>query len=88
LQGFRYLLDLPTIENRIKMCRARAYLRIIVDKRHPLYCDMLKRKGSRLKRGRSWMGRGEDILEQICPLKDLEPGEEWIQWPENLLYSV
>jgi hypothetical protein len=29
------------------------------------------------------MGRAEDILEQICPFKDLEPGEERIQWPKG-----
>jgi hypothetical protein len=87
-RALRYFLDFPTIENRIKMCRARAYLRIVVDKRHLLYCDILKRKGNRLKRGRSLIGRAKDILEQICSLKDLEPGEEWIQWPTNLIYSV
>jgi hypothetical protein len=29
--ALRYLLDLPTIENRIKICRARAYLRVVAD---------------------------------------------------------
>jgi hypothetical protein len=79
----RYLLDLPTIENRIKMCRARSYLWVVADKRHPLHCDILKQKSNRLQTGQSRMGRAEDILEQIYNLKDLEPGEEWIQWPND-----
>jgi hypothetical protein len=66
-RALRYLLGLPTIENRVKMCRARAYMRIVVDKRHPLHWDILKPKCNRLKRGRSSMGRAEDILEQIFP---------------------
>jgi hypothetical protein len=78
----RYLFD-PTIENRIKVCRARAYLRVVAGKRHPLLCDILKPKENRHKKGGSWMGLDEDILEQICPLKDLEPREEWIQLPKD-----
>jgi hypothetical protein len=58
------------------MRRTRAYLRVVADKHCPLHCDILKPKGNILKRGRSWMGRAEDILKQICPLKDLDPGEE------------
>ena len=86
-RAMRYLLDFPTIEERIQVCRARAYLRINANTQHPLHSEIRKVKGSRLKRGRSWMGQAEDILQQVCSLEDLEPGEEWVQVPTDFCTS-
>ena len=36
---------------------------------------------NRLKKGKSWMGRAQDIIQEVCVLEDIEPGEEWSPWP-------
>ena len=86
-RAMRYLLDFPTIRDRLQICRARAYLRVNANTQHPLHSEIKKVKGSRLKRGRSWMGQAEDILQQVCSLEALEPGEEWVQVPTNFCTS-
>ena len=80
-RAMRYLLDCPTAEQRIQMCRARDYLQITADEEHPLHPEILKVKGSRLKRGKSWMGRAEDIIQSVCRLEDVLPGAEWSRVP-------
>ena len=77
-RAMRYILDFPTIEDRIQICRARVFLRVNANTQHPLHSEIMKVKGSRLKRGRSWMGQAEDNLQQVCSLEDLEPGDEWV----------
>ena len=71
-KAMRYLLDFPAMEDRIKYCRARAYLRVSVDTLHPLHNEIRKEKGHRLKRGKSWMGLAEDIIKQVCSLEDIQ----------------
>ena len=81
IRAMRYLLDCPTIDHRLQLCRARGYLRISGDKTHPLHLEIGRPKGCRLKRGKSWMGRAEDVIQRVCALEDIEPGEEWVQVP-------
>jgi ribonuclease HI len=77
-RAMRYLLDIPTMEGRTRICRARAYLRISADKLHPLYSEIRKQKGARLKRGKSWMGLTEDIIQQVCSIDEIDTGAEWL----------
>ena len=79
--AMRYLLDFPTMNHRIKIWRARAYLKISADKQHPLHEALFREKGDRLKRGKSWMGRAEDIVRQVCSLTSINPGKEWVPGP-------
>jgi hypothetical protein len=78
----RYLLDFP-IQNRISLCRARAYLRISVDTQHPLHSEIRSKKGERLRRGKSWMGQALDIIQQVCADNDIQEGEEWVYIPPD-----
>ena len=82
-RAMRYLLDCPTAEHRLQYCRARAYLQIHTDKEHPLHSGIQKVKGSRLKRGKSWVGRAEDVIQSVCRLQDVAAGAEWIGLPTD-----
>ena len=82
--AMRYLLDFPTTNHRIKLWRATSYLKISTDNKHPLRQALATKKGDRLKRGKSWMGRAEDVLGQVCSLGDIELGEEWVPVPKLL----
>jgi ribonuclease HI len=75
----RYLLDLPSIGVRHKIAQAKMYLKVAEDESHPLHHTIKKDKGSRLKRGRSWMAEAEDSLRKVCELEDIKIGKEWIQ---------
>jgi ribonuclease HI len=79
--AMRFLLDFPTMDQRIKMARARAYLKISAKTDHPLH-EMLSRDcGNRLKRGKSWLGRAADTVREVCEINNITPGEEWIPVP-------
>jgi hypothetical protein len=82
----RYLLDIPTMENRTRICRARAYLGISSDKLHPLYSEIRKEKGARLTRGKSWMGLTENIIQQVCSIDDT--GADWLVVPNEYDASI
>ena len=75
----RYLLDLSSMKIRHKMAQARMYLKVAEDETHPLHLKIKDEKGSRLKRGKSWMAEAEDSLRKVCELDDLQTGKEWIK---------
>ena len=79
--SMRFPLDLPTIVNRNETWRVRSYLRIKANKEHPLHEELIKEKGCRLMRGRSWLSQVEDTLRKICDPSGIETGEEWITVP-------
>jgi ribonuclease HI len=79
----RYLLDFPTMAQRINLWRARAYLRVCSDTQHPLHQELGTRKGNRLKRGKSWMGRAQDVIRPFCAPNSIDLGEEWIPVPRE-----
>lgn len=87
-RAMRYLLDIPTMEGRTRICRARAYLRISVDKLHPLYSEIREEKGARLKRGKSWMSLTEDIIQQVCSIDEIDTGAEWLVLPADCDESI
>jgi hypothetical protein len=78
-----HLLDFPTIQNRIRLCRARAYLRISADTQNPMNIEIRSKKGDRLKRGKTWMGLTVDIIQQVCAINDIQEGEEWVHIPPD-----
>jgi hypothetical protein len=80
-RAMRYLLDFSTIQNRISLCRTRAYLRISADTQHPLHSEITSKKGNRLKRGKSWIGQAVDIIQQVCAINDIQEGEKWVRIP-------
>ena len=82
--AMRYLLDFPTMNHRIKIWRTASYLKISADNTHPLRQALATKKGDRLKRGKSWMGRDEGVLGQVCSIGDIELGEEWMPVPQLL----
>jgi hypothetical protein len=82
-KAMKYLLDFSTIQNRISLCRARAYLRISAETQHPLHSEMRSKKGDRLKRGKSWMGQAKDIVQQVCAINDIQEGKEWVRIPPD-----
>ena len=87
-RAMRYLLDIPTMDDRTRICRVRAYLHISADTLHPLHQEIGKKKGNRLKRGKSWMGLTEDILQQVCSFDEIAPGAEWLLVPADCIPSI
>jgi hypothetical protein len=53
----RYMLVLPTMEERYDMAQVKLYFRARNVSRHPLHISVKDTKGKRLKRCRSWMAR-------------------------------
>ena len=60
--AMRYLLGLTSIEERHRLAQVRALFRIAQDKDHPLYSEIGTIKGSRIKRGKSWLAEAEDHI--------------------------
>lgn len=56
----RYLLE--CLEFRRHMCQVGAYLHISTDKGHPLREELTETKGTKLKRGKSWLCQAEDVI--------------------------
>src|SRR5579871_4624984 len=81
--AMRYLLDFPSMEHRIALWRARAHLRISANIEHPLHEALGRIRGNMLKRGKSWVGRAEDIIRLVCEPTDIYSGEEWISMPDK-----
>jgi ribonuclease HI len=86
-RAMRFLLDYPTMQQRVQLCQARAYLRISANKGHPLHSDIGKVMSCRLKRGKSWLGRAEEVIQQVCLLDDVSSCEEWVNVPDTCRIS-
>src|SRR5579871_4377936 len=82
--AMRYLLDFPSMAHRIALWRACAHFRISANTEHPLHEELGKERGNRLKRGKSWVGRAEDIIRVICEPTNIYAGEEWVCVPDKL----
>jgi hypothetical protein len=72
------------MSHRINIWRVRAYLKISADVEHPLHPGI---QGDRLKRDKSWLGRTEVVIKQVCGLHDITPGHEWVTIPPLLCRS-
>ncbi|RUS78680.1 hypothetical protein EGW08_013568 [Elysia chlorotica] len=75
----RFLLDLSSVRIRHKLAQAKTYLRVMENPHHPLYPSLLTQKGTRIKRGKSWMAEAEDSIKLVCPIEDIIDGREWIK---------
>lgn len=77
-----FLIHFRTIENRITIWRRRAFLMICADAcytEHLLHREIILEKRDSMKRGKSLMGRVEDVVAQLCKQNNIIPGAEWIQ---------
>lgn len=68
------------------MCQVSPYLHISTNKGHPLHEELRKAKGTRVNR-ETWLGQVEDVVQCLCDLKDIMPGEEWTIVPINFRIS-
>ncbi|RUS78738.1 hypothetical protein EGW08_013489 [Elysia chlorotica] len=75
----RFLLDLSSVRIRHKLAQAKTYLQVMENPHHPLYPSLLTQKGTRIKRGKSWMAEAEDSIKLVCPIEDIIDGREWIK---------
>ena len=84
-----YLLDLPLIKSRHKMEQVEWYLRAMQNPNNALHA-VKEEKGSRLARGKSWMGQAEQSIQQMYGLTELKHVRNWEKpyyetlQPENL----
>ena len=74
----RYVLDLPSMEQRHKFAQVKALLRVTSDTEHPLHPTLDIPRTSRLRRGTSWMTQAQGTVSQCCPIKDIRRGRNWV----------
>ena len=82
--AMRYMLGLPSMEQRHRAAMVKALYRVARDKDHPLHQELGNEKGHRLKRGKSWMATAEDIVREVCRLEQVRLGPEWVSYPERM----
>ena len=75
----RYLLDLTSIRVRHRLAQVKMYLNVVGDPDHPLHENVGTVKGSRIKRGRSWMAEAEESLSLVCDPESIKGGKEWVE---------
>lgn len=68
----RYLLDIPTIKFRWRICQASACLLISMNKEHPLHNELRKTKSTRLKRRKSWLAQAVDVNLHVCDFEGIK----------------
>ena len=90
VDAMRYILDLPPMQTRQKVEQVKAYISAVENPQNPLNSAVQDPKGSRLARGKSWMGEAEESIAHVCPLSELKQTKEWEQYPSSLdhLYQV
>ena len=82
-ETMRYLLDLPSMQARHKIEQVKAYFRALENPQIPLHEAIKESRGSRLARGKSWMGQAEDTIQLVCQLKELKQTKEWEKRPNH-----
>ena len=73
----RYLLDMSGMRVRHRVAQAKMFLRVMDNRSHPLHQAIEEEKGSRMKRGSSWMAEAETSLKKVCAIEDIILGKEW-----------
>ena len=61
------------------MAQAKLFLDVVANESHPLHRELTVDKGSRIKRGKSWMAEAEDSVKKVCRLEQITKGKEWIE---------
>ena len=74
----RHILGLPSIATRHKVAQAKMYLRVMEMDGHPLHPALKEERGTRIKRGKSWMAQAEESIRTVCDLDDITEGREWL----------
>ena len=74
----RHILGLPSIAVRHKMAQAKMYLRVMDMEEHPLHPVLHAVRGTRIKRGQSWMAQAEESIKKVCSLDNITEGKEWL----------
>ena len=70
------MLDLPTMQTRQKVEQVKVYYSAVEDTYNPLHDAVKDTKGSRLERGKSWMGQAEESILQVYQLIELKQNKE------------
>ena len=83
ISSMQYLLDAPSIKIRHKYAQVRNYLKIARTITHPLHPEVSTIKGSRLKRGKSWMAEAETTIKSVCELAEVPLSNEWEEMSEE-----
>ena len=81
IETMRYLLDLPSMETRLKVDQVKAYLNAMQNPKNPLHDAVKEEKGCRLARGKSWMGQAEQSIQRVCSLTELKQVRDWEKRP-------
>ena len=81
IETMHYLLDLPSMETRLKVEQVKAYLNAMQNLKNPLDDAVKEEKGCRLARDKSWMGRAEQSIQRVCGLAEFKQVRDWEKRP-------
>ena len=81
IKTMHYLLDLPSMETRHRVEQVKAYLNAMQNSKNPLHDAVKEKKGCRLARGKSWMGKAEQSIQRVCSLTVLKQVRDWEKRP-------
>ena len=79
----RFMLDLSPIQTRQKAEQVKAYFSAVENPLNPLDEAVEDTKGSRLGRGKSWIGQAKESILQVCQMTELEQNKEWEKYPDR-----
>ena len=84
--GMRFMLGLPSIVERHREAQVKGLFRITRQRDHLLHKHVGTTKGSRLRRGKSWLAEAETTVRTVCDPRDIKVGQEWIFSRESAQY--
>ena len=73
--------SIRSLQTRQKVEQVKAYFSAVENPHNPLHEAVKDTKGSRLGRGKSWMGQAEESILQVCQLTELKQTKEWEKYP-------
>ena len=77
IETMRCLLDLPSMQARLKVEKVKAYLNAMQNPKNPLHDAVKEEKRCRLTRGKSWMGQAEQSIQHVYGLAELKQVRDW-----------
>jgi hypothetical protein len=76
-ETMRLMLDLPPMQTKQNVEQVKAYFTAVENPHNPLHEAVKDSKGSRLGRGKPWMGQTEESILQVCQLTELMQNKQW-----------
>ena len=71
------------MQTRQMVEQIKVFVSAVGNPHNPLHEAVQDTNGSRLGRGKSWMGQAEESILQVCQLTELKKNKEWEKYPNR-----